>query len=329
MRRYLIPVAALIAVAVMSMPAQAQRPTVGVTTFQTAAKNIDCGPISAHAGHDCNRELGEGFRIMLETAIVKSGKMSVMERSSLNTVMSEQLLAEAELTTSGGTVGGLTGVDYLIYGAITKFGAREEGFSMPGGQGVASLLDDRIAGVLAGISSENATTEMSVDLKVTDVATGAIILADTVSGEVQQGRMISAGGITVGDASGDPYADVQRVLAAKIAEAVVTTRIPFKVIKVQADGTLIVNYGNAFLNPGDQLGIFDVGEQFVDPDTGEVLGSEETQVGLVQVTAAEPKFSRAAVISSSAPVREGSVLRRAYVAENQRKVERQRTGARF
>ena len=44
--------------------------------------------------------------------------------------------------------------------------------------------------------------------------------------------------------SGDPFGDVQEVVAAKIAEAIVTSRIPIKVIQIQADGTLIVNYGD-------------------------------------------------------------------------------------
>ena len=74
-------------------------------------------------------------------------------------------------------------------------------------------------------------------------------------------------GISKSETGVDPFADVQRIVAAKISEAVVTTKIPFKVIKVQADGTLILNYGNVFLKAGDVLTAFEVGEQFIDPDS--------------------------------------------------------------
>ena len=118
---------------------------------------------------------------------------------------------------------------------------------------------------------------MGVDLKLTDVATGEIILADAVSASVEQESGFSVGGIQKAEASADPFADVQEVVAAKIAEAIVTSRVPIKVIQVQSDGTLILNYGDVFFATGDRLAAFSVGESFVDPDTGEVLGAEETE----------------------------------------------------
>ena len=101
-------------------------------------------------------------------------------------------------------------------------------------------------------------------------------------------------GIERSETSADPFSDVQRIVAAKIMEKIVTERFPFKVIQVQADGTLILNYGDVFLAPGDQLALFEVGESFVDPDTGETLGSDETEIGLVEVTRSEPRFSSGA-----------------------------------
>ena len=104
----------------------------GIVAIQTAAHNISCKGWDAHGGRDCNQNLTEGFRVMLETAIVKSNKMDVMERRQLGEVLAEQGLGQVGLTTSGGQVGGLTGVDYLIYGSITRFGARKSGFSISG-----------------------------------------------------------------------------------------------------------------------------------------------------------------------------------------------------
>ena len=102
--------------------------------------------------------------------------------------------------------------------------------------------------------------------------------------------------------------------------------IPFKIIKVMGDGSLIVNYGNAFFRPGDRLAMFDVGEKIVDPDTGEVLGADTTETGMVEITAAEPRFSRARTLEGSPTV--GSVLRR-VIEQPQQATKRKRSGGDF
>ena len=316
-----------ILLAAASAHAQSQKPVVGIAPIHAEAQNISCEGWEIASGFDCTQSLTKGFRTMLETAIVKSRKMDVMERVRMDTILEEQLLGQVDLTTSGGEIGNLIGIDYMIYGAITKFGVREEGFAV--GNGVTSLLDDRLAGIVGSVASSSATTEMAVDIKVTDVANGTIVLADTVEGVAEQGKAIQAGGVRIAEGTGDPFADVQRVVAQRLAEAVVTSRIPIKVIQVQGDGTLILNYGNVFLSPGDTLALFDVGEQFVDPDTGEILGSEETQVGEVQVVAAETKFSKARVVEADRPVAAGAVLRRIQVIADAKPRERQRSGGRF
>ena len=89
------------------------------------------------------------------------------------------------------------------------------------------------------------------------------------------------------------------MLAARISEAIVTTRVPIKIVQVQDDGTSILNYGNVMLAPADRLTAFEVGESFVDPDTGEVLGSEEMEIGTVEITRSEPKFSRACIVGKA------------------------------
>ncbi|MCY4440549.1 MAG: hypothetical protein OXE53_10120, partial [Deltaproteobacteria bacterium] len=133
------------------------------------------------------------------------------------------------------------------------------------------------------------------------------------------------GGIRQAQASADPFADVQRVVAARIAEALVTARIPVKVIAVQRDGTLILNYGNVFFGRGDRLAVYSVGEVFVDPDTGEKLGAEETELGVVEVTRTQAKFSRAKIVGEPFEVKKGSTLKRVEVVK-QDVVERERSG---
>ena len=289
------------------------KPVVAVGALAVSAQNISCKD-SDPPTDNCNQDLANGFRAMLETAIAKTGKMDVMERRQLDQLLEEQGLTEVGLTTSGSGFGNLAGVDYYVYGTITRFGEKESDFSLDGATG----------GVISRSRSE---TEMGVDLKVTDVETGHIVVADSVSSSVKQGGVFSIAGFRKKATSSDRYAEVQSAVAAKIAEAIVTSRIPIKVIHVQDDGTLILNYGNVFLSEGDRLAAFEVGESFVDPDTGEVLGSDDTQVGVIQVTRAELRFSRAQAVSGDVSV--GDALKRVEPAPEASKKRRKRVRERW
>ncbi len=320
-----IPAFVTVAVFLLSLSGlslAASKPTVAVRGIQLSAQNISCEGWR----RDCMRSLGEGFRAMLETAIIKTRKMDVMERQQWGSVVEERGLGQMGMTTSGGTVKGLKGVDYNVYGTITKFGFKKSGFNIRGGSGVTSLLPGRVGRALSSVGSKEVETEMAVDIKITDVSTGNIVVAETVGASVKQGSSFTVGGIRQDSAGADPFADVQRMVAARIAEVLVTARIPVKVIAVQKDGTLILNYGNVFFGPGDRLVVYSVGEVFVDPDTGEKLGAEETQLGVVEVTRSQAKFSRAKIVGEPFEVKKGSTLKRVEGAKKDGE-ERERSGS--
>lgn len=289
--------------------AQANLPVAGVVEFEVAAQNISCEGWNVS---NCNQELSKGFRAMLETAIIKSGRMNVMERSRMDAIMQERMLGSAGVVEGQDSLGGISGIDYVVYGAITKFGMSTSAVSISSTKGVGSLMGRRGKQAAAGgMKSSSVEVEMEVDLKTTDMETGQIVTADYVSAIVKTGQAMSVGGIETGGAAADPYADVQRVVAVKITEAVVTTKFPVKVIVVQKDGTIVINYGNVFFKEGDQLVAFEVGESFVDPDTGLALGAEETETGRIEITRSDAKVSRARIIGEPFNIAAGNVLKRA------------------
>ena len=260
---------------------------------------------------------------MLETSIIKTGKMDVMERNQMtNTILDEQLLGQEGITESGGQLGGLTGLDYVIYGTITKFGSKQSGFKINTSQGLGRKLGRKTGGLMgSGLKTSKITAVMGVNVKVTDVSTGAIIIADEVDAEAESGKSFSVGGIETGKTAGDPFAIVQHIVAKKMAEKIVTHHIPIKVIKVQDDGTLIVNYGDVFLSIGERLAAFEVGESFVDPDTGGILG-------VVEVVRVDARFSRARVVGKPFAVSAGLTLKRP-TEEAQKPQKRKRSGSRI
>lgn len=307
----------------VALHAQTQKAVVAIDEIQTAAQNISCQGWDKHAGFDCNADLSEGFRVMVETAIVKSGKITVLEREQWDAIIRERAMGEAGLTTSGGTIEGLTGVDYVIYGTITKFGARAGGFGL-------NLLSRNQSRNNQSAHSK-LTVQMAVDLKITAVEDARIVFADTVEGEVVQGKSFSFGSIESSNKTADPFADVLRVVANKISEVIATDHIPIKIIQAQSDGTLILNYGNVFFEPGDELVLMELGEPFKDPDTGEVLGSEEREIGRIEVTDATSRFSKARFLSEPVRFERGTVLKRPHVPAESKKTknQRKRSGAKL
>jgi hypothetical protein len=77
--------------------------------------------------------------------------------------------------------------------------------------------------------------------------------------------------------------------------------IPFegKVIKMKGD-TVFTNIGKRNgLSQGDSFTVFSPGEEMIDPDTGENLGSDRTEVGKITITSVKDKFSKASILSGA------------------------------
>ena len=140
---------------------------------------------------------------------------------------------------------------------------------------------------------------MAVDLRIVESESGRAILAETVEVEAKMGNAIAIKGFSHGQQESDPLGNVMRQAADSAVRLIVSSIYPIKVIVVQKSGTIVLNYGNALLKVGDVLDVFTVGEAFVDPDTGEVLGAEEEKVGQVQVTSSHAKFSKSILVEGS------------------------------
>lgn len=244
-------------------------------------------------------QIADGFQTMVETQLIETQKFRVIERAQLDQILGEKALGQAGVTNSGQTISGVSGVDYLIYGTITKLGQDTSGVAVGGG-GFGHAFG-RFGGVVGGgFSTSQNHVVMAVDLRVTDAHTGEIRYAGTVEEEIQSGSATRVGGMAVGGNSADPLADVQRLTAKAIVAQITTSIYPIRVITKQADGTYVLNYGSSVLTVGDQLGVYQVGQSFKDPDTGKILGAEETETGLLKVVDVEPQFSKAVLVSGTA-----------------------------
>lgn len=239
----------------LSLGVYANKPVVGIGDIQST---VGGNPAS--------------FLTMLETAISQTNKFELMERSRMDDILGEQALSAGGLTRGSGQVGGLSGIDYMIYGSITKLGSTENAIA------------------IGGIGSGSQKAEMQVDIRVVDVSTGSIRISKTVEHSATTGSAFAMEGFATGSAEADPLGDVQRKTANSIAAMVAMDIFPIKVINV-SKGQVYLNYGTPSVKNGRFYKIVELGEGFMDPDTGEMLGQDETYIGTVEVTEAKSKFS--------------------------------------
>ena len=239
----------------LSLIAQGNKPVIGVGEVQTTIG----GNVTT-------------FQQMLETALSQTNKFEIIERNRMDDLLGEQALSAGGLTQGSGQIGGLSGVDYLVYGTITKLGKEGEAVSF------------------GGIGGGSSKSVMSVDIKVVDARTGSVRISKTVERTAKGAMAISLGDIQTANEEADPLGEVQRMCANAVAALISQEIFPIKIINV-AKGQAYVNYGPPNVYPGLYLKVVELGGGFTDPDTGEVLGAEETYIGAIKITDAKSKFS--------------------------------------
>lgn len=241
----------------------------------------------------------DAFSRMIETSITATNKFRVIERERLNKLVGEQARAKAGLVTTNrpGRVGGFEGADFLVYGSITNVAlSRKSDLG-------SSIMGSMFAPRGTNVSCSNAVATVSIDIKITD--------ADT--GEVRYVRRIDETQKSASVCNGEAGVDTSLLLrsaADKIAAGLVTAIYPIQIAQVQADGVIVLNYGEGSVTPGATLSVFSKGNEIVDPATGEKLGNDETLLGLIRVTDVTARFSKAVPVngfSSAPPV--GAIVR--------------------
>ena len=220
------------------------------------------------------------FEVMVETQLMKIGRFKVFERNQLDQVLSEQAIQES--LSNNGTALNVAGVDYLIYGSITNYSSEIK----------------KIA--TGSFSSAKVVTNFGVDVKIVDALSGEIRRAENVVVNHQSGNAISTGKFAQAEASNDGLIQAQRKAAKMISSMLVESIFPISIVDV-AGNDVYLNYGDAILTVGDTLKVVKEGRKLVDPQSGKVLGSTETEVGKIRVKETTGQFSIATLLEGTTP----------------------------
>lgn len=222
----------------------------------------------------------------LETALVQSGRYSVVERSQLNYVLNELGLQRSGLIAAGTAVqlGQLTGADYTVVGKVLS--AEVQPFDV--------LLYAGMKGVV------------KVNVKFIDNRTGTIKFAQVVKGtdtvtefETQspnEGLLISS---AVNDA------------CSKIIDLI---RSADPVTGMVADAVRDEVYIDLGLDDGVAIGdkylVYREGKVIRHPRTGEILTVEEEEVGLLRVQEAGSNYAVCEILKRWQDIKKGDMVRR-------------------
>tara|TARA_Y100001970_G_C14210893_1_gene846847 strand:+ start:1277 stop:2194 length:918 start_codon:yes stop_codon:yes gene_type:complete len=244
------------------------------TVYSQGKPVIAVGEITSAVG-DFNTM---SIQLSLENALQKTNKYTMMERTRLNSLLQERGLSMSGVTDGRSDLSGFSGVDYLVYGSVSNVAIERKN-------------------ALIAFSCD---ASLSMNIRVVDVNTGEIRLSESVNVEAVLNTTFDESdpcyGVSLANINimGEETAD-------DIANKLTTAIFPIKVARV-SKGQVYLNYGQGSLQEGQPLTIKEIGEGFLDPDTGEVLGAEETTTAVIVVTDVRKSFSIGDIVVSDSPI---------------------------
>lgn len=255
-------------------------------------------------------ELGSNLGIMLESALMDSGRFVVVDRENLRSTLAEQDLQSSGRAAKADDVaqtGAVRSAKYLASGAITTV---DENTSGSGG-GIS------IRGISLGAKGSKAT--ITAIIKLVDSTTSEIVAKKRIEGKAgSKGLKIgyrgsdfggNLGGFNktpLGEAAQDVINQAVEFLALQMEE----TGFEGTVIKTSSSGQVIINRGTQYgVEEGQVFVVRTEGEKLIDPDTGEVLDEEEGEVICkIKVTKVREKLAYCELVDGDAPERGATVV---------------------
>lgn len=247
-----------------------------------------------------NFEGGSGFVEMLTNALLETDQFVVLDRQALWQVLDEQDFAASDRSANAlktAMTGKVLPAQLLVIGAITEY-SEDSTDSSGGGISLAGFR----------LNSNKASARMGAVVRILDSSTAEVLESVSVEGEANFSSADT--GVCYGDAcvggstmSTENWAEVaEDVIRQAVDEIIARTEdVPFegKLIRV-TEGTIYANAGdrNGAQN-GDVFSVYSVGEELIDPDTGESLGADMFKVGSIKLVGVSEKFSRAVAVTGS------------------------------
>jgi curli biogenesis system outer membrane secretion channel CsgG len=255
--------------------------------------------------------IGGGLSAQLVTELIKTGRVVVVERAILSKVLIEQELGESQLLTSltKTPAGHLLGVDYMIVGEVTEFEEQQMGAGMG-----AKLFGVKFGGDIQA-------AHVGMDLRIVDTRTGEILFSHRSQGKAWEKSIGVKFDYKALDFGGDAF---HKTPLGKATRAAIGDAVNFilnvidkqveqytwlaRIIETEGD-TLYFNAGSAEgVNNGDRFRISSIRKVLTDPETNQVIGIVENEIGVAQAIFVDRKYTKARMLGAFRP-KVGDIVR--------------------
>lgn len=197
----------------------------------------------------------ESLRSSLESNLVASRKMAVLDRRDSSAIESELQIAHSGRAPIEDRLKGMELPTADLMGVVRFLTLRE--MMDPLGQ---------------------AMTELVVKIAVLDVSSRQVKFQKDIK-TFYPGKP-AASGLAIGKIAGE-----------RIAREVLDYAFPIMVVS-DGDGVTVVSGGSAQLRVGNEVTFYKLGKPIIDPYTGEVVGQDEVEAGTGQVISIQPAIAR-------------------------------------
>lgn len=229
----------------------------------------------------------------LKTALAETHKFEILERQDVDMLADEIRFAHSRMgdASHGPKKGKMVGADYMVTGEISLIQANSGSRPIP-----ATNRYNQIT-----------TGTIIADIRIIDTQRASVATAAKI--EASSSRSIITASSSPGTVDDLFMEDLQRQLVEKMANKVIETVFPIKIVQMDSDIAYLNRGEGGGLNVGDHLTAYELGKAIIDPDTGENLGSTERPVATLQVIEVLPKVCKARIVDSHGSIANGMVVR--------------------
>jgi len=266
---------------------------------------------SVQAVFNTQVDIGKGIRALLTTRLQQAGKIRVVERAKVNTVMKEQDFGAGNRVKKGtnARIGQIIGADVYLMGDIVAFGRDDRKTSVNAG---ALGVPGPFGHLHVGKSSSKAV--VVIDYRLVDAETSEIIDSGEARGESKReskgvggmfgitGAGAGGGGVDMSSSNfGQTIIGEATIAACDQLADIMNSKIPglpkkqldieARIADVSGSVVTLAAGGNDGIQVGDRFEVFHVISEIKDPVSGEVLDSKVEKAGDLVITSVRDRIA--------------------------------------
>lgn len=232
----------------------------------------------------------------IENAIRNGRKFELLTRraDALAEIRKEQAFAKSGLAAGDAAAEGqLSNAQSIVKVTVESFSFGRSATKIPNLEGKYKVQD---------------SASIALNVQILDTTKGTVTGAFPVKASSASGTSIRNG---VGGASKSILEQTMAKAAGNLANQLSDTIFPITVIQVKGKRVWVNRGNDSGMKMGERFIVFEPGEDLIDPQTGENLGSAEMEVGEAKVTRINPKVTVLEVTKGDpAQIAQGFLLRR-------------------